>query len=78
MIFHFHLNGPRFTPEIAITAISDGVSESDEVYYEKHKGRKLMRFKQCHVCNDMKKQGAKVLLYSEPKPLKEKAEPAET
>ena len=76
MIFHFHLNGPRFTPEIAITAISDGVSESDEDNYKKHKGRKLMRFKQCHVCNDMKKQGAKVLLYSEPKPLKEKAGPA--
>lgn len=56
--------------------MSDGVSESDEVFYQEHKGRKLMRFKQCHVCNDMKKQGAKVLLYSEPKPLKEKAEPA--
>lgn len=78
MIFHIHLNGPRYTPEFAIAAISSGVSESNEVFYHDHKGRKLMRFKKCHVCNDMKKMGAKILLYSEPKPTKEKAEPVES
>lgn len=76
MIFHIHLNGPRYTPEFAIDAVSDGVSESDEVFYQDHKGRKLTRFKKCHLCNDTKKIGAKILLYSEPKPVKEKVEPA--
>lgn len=70
MIFHIHVNGPRFTPEFSIAAIS-------EVFYQNHKGKKLMRFKQCHICNDIKKQGAKILLYSEPKPLKEETEPAQ-
>jgi hypothetical protein len=78
MIFHIHVNGPRYTPELAIAAVSSGVSESNEVFFQEHKGRKLMRFKKCHVCKDMKKVGTKILIYFEPIPAKEKPEPVES
>lgn len=64
MIFHLHLNGPKFTPEINIGATSSSASESNEIYYDNHRGKEYMKFSKCKVCSE-RTQGAKILWYKE-------------